>query len=82
MTTTKLFYYILRLDQYALIPSFVVNHEILWLKNREKWRDKERERATKETWWQNEKVQAAIRIKKRERYRSLPRCRDNAAYEN
>ena len=44
-------------------------------------RERERERSTKETWWQNENGQAAVRLK-REWYRSLPRCRDNAAYEN
>ena len=44
-------------------------------------RERERELPIRETWWQNEKVQAEIRLK-RERYRSLPRCRDIVAYEN
>ena len=36
---------------------------------------------TKETWWWNKQIQASIRLK-RESYRSIPRCRDNIAYEN
>ena len=48
---------------------------------RERERERERELPIRETWWQNEKVQAEITLK-RERYRSLPRCRDIVAYEN
>ncbi len=36
---------------------------------------------TQETWWCKKEVQAVFRLK-RELYRSLPICRDNAAYEN
>ena len=37
----------------------------------------------KETWCQNKKVQAAIIFEReRERESSIPRCRDNVAYEN
>ena len=33
------------------------------------------------SWWWNKQIQASIRLK-RESYRSIPRCRDNIAYEN
>ena len=37
---------------------------------------------TKETWWWNTGVREATIKLKRESYTSLPKCRDNASYEN